>query len=88
MVDNKLTGEVDGMIIDAQEKKHFLIEMCDKYGLDSANCIAVGDGANDLIMLNQAKLAVGYEPKPVLIEHVDVLNRTNDHRFLADLFLL
>jgi phosphoserine phosphatase len=83
-----LTGKVQGKIIGAKEKKEFVFEMAQKFGFDGDSVIAIGDGANDLQMLNAAKLAVGFCPKPVLIEHLDVLNRTSDHKFLLDVLSL
>lgn len=79
-----LTGELKGALIGGPEKKQFLSEVCNQNGFDSGSCIAVGDGANDIAMLFAAGIACGFSPKPVLIDKIDVLNRTGSHVFLID----
>lgn len=61
--DGKLTGEVDGPICGAQAKADFLQQCCDKLGLTPKQAIAVGDGANDLLMMEPAGLSVAYHAK-------------------------
>jgi phosphoserine phosphatase len=78
----RLTGRVVGNIVDAQGKKAYLHETCAKLGIKPEEAAAVGDGANDIPMLNAAGLAVGFRPKPVLLDHIHVLNGGGDHRFL------
>ena len=53
-------------------------------GISSYECLVVGDGANDLNMMSQAGVAVGYHPKPILIEktHGAIFD---DHRTLLDI---
>ncbi len=67
----RLTGKIQGRIINAQAKKDFVLEMCAKYEIDPNTAIAVGDGANDLDMLGSVGLAIGYQPKEVLFKHLD-----------------
>lgn len=69
--DGILTGRIQGPIINAMAKYEFVQEMCQKHQIDSASVIAVGDGANDLNMLEYAGLALGYQPKDVLIKYLD-----------------
>lgn len=78
----RLTGRVIGEIVDAQGKKAYLQEICAKLGIKPEETAAVGDGANDIPMLKAAGLAVGFKPKPVLLDHIHVLNGIGDHRFL------
>lgn len=62
--DGKLTGTVGAPILDAQAKKTHLLELVD----DPADALAMGDGANDLAMVQAAGLSVAYKPKPVLAQ--------------------
>jgi phosphoserine phosphatase len=82
MKDGRLTGRVVGDIVDALGKKAFLLEKCAALGIRPEEVAAVGDGANDIPMLKTAGLAVGFRPKPVLLDHIHVLNGIGDHRLL------
>lgn len=59
-----LTGELAGRIIDAQAKADLLAEYRDKLGLDKLQVVALGDGANDIPMLQAAGFGVAYHAKP------------------------
>ena len=63
-----LTGEVVGGIIGAQAKADFLFELCQELNIKPSQVIAVGDGANDLLMMNEAGLSVAYHAKPAVQE--------------------
>lgn len=69
--ENKLTGQVIPPILDKDAKLRFLIEYRDRMGLSVAETMAMGDGANDLPMLEEAGLGLGYHPKPLLLERLD-----------------
>ncbi|WP_040725840.1 phosphoserine phosphatase SerB [Thiomicrorhabdus sp. Kp2] len=62
----ELTGEVIGGIIGAQAKAYFLHELCDDLNIKPSQVIAVGDGANDLVMMKEAGLSVAYHAKPAV----------------------
>jgi len=64
----KLTGSVVGGIIGAQAKADFLHELCEKLSIKPNQIIAVGDGANDLLMMKEAGLSVAYHAKPTVQE--------------------
>jgi len=68
----KLTGEVEGPLIEGT-KDDALADLAADLDLDLADTVAVGDGANDLPMLEVAGLAVGYEPKPAVEPHCEVV---------------
>lgn len=55
-----------GDIVDGAEKKRVLLEVAELMGIDTAQCIAVGDGANDLPMMKAAGLSIAYHPKPAV----------------------
>lgn len=59
-----LTGELAGKIIDAQAKADLLAEYRDKLRLDKLQVVAMGDGANDIPMLQAAGFGVAYHAKP------------------------
>ncbi|AUD79445.1 phosphoserine phosphatase SerB [Kangiella profundi] len=70
-----LTGEVQHPIVNAQVKATSLKEWAIDAGLSEQQCIAVGDGANDLKMLHQAGIGVAFKAKPTLGKSADcVLN--------------
>lgn len=64
IVDGKLTGNYLGEIVDGNKKAEYLKEIAKKEGIDILQTIAVGDGANDLPMLNLAGLGIAFHAKP------------------------
>jgi phosphoserine phosphatase len=65
IVDGVLTGRVLGNVIDRPGKAAALREFADKYGVPLAQTVAIGDGANDIDMLEQAGLGVAFNAKAV-----------------------
>ena len=66
-IDNgRVTGRVRGEIIDGQRKADLLKELADREGLMLEQVIAVGDGANDLPMLDIAGLGIAFRAKPLV----------------------
>ena len=55
-----------GDIVDGAEKKRVLLEVAELMGIATEQCIAVGDGANDLPMMQAAGLSIAYHPKPAV----------------------
>ena len=68
MVDGCVTGVVRGEVIDAEGKAQRLREICSTQGIALAQTIAIGDGANDLPMLNAAGMGVAFHAKPLVRE--------------------
>jgi phosphoserine phosphatase len=64
--DGLVTGKVVGDVIDGQRKADLLRELAQREGLVLEQVIAVGDGANDLPMLNIAGLGIAYQAKPLV----------------------
>jgi phosphoserine phosphatase len=71
VVDGKLTGEIVGGVVDRAGKAQALREFAKELGLSEAAVIAIGDGANDLDMLNAAGLGIAYNAKPVVRDAAD-----------------
>lgn len=66
--DGKLTGNVTQEIIDGPKKAEILKAMAQKYHLSLKQVIAVGDGANDLMMLSAAGMGIAFHAKPIVQE--------------------
>jgi phosphoserine phosphatase len=66
IIEGKLTGNVLGDIVDAERKAHELVKLRDELGLKADQTIAIGDGANDLKMMQVAAVGVAYHAKPVV----------------------
>ena len=81
----KLTGKVDGRIVDRAVKAESLLEWAAAAGIDPKNTIAVGDGANDLDMLATAGLGVAFNAKPLVRETAQVVIERQDLRELIPL---
>jgi phosphoserine phosphatase len=62
----RLVDQAWGDICDGEEKKRMLLSTCEQLGISPAQAIAVGDGANDLPMLQAAGLGVAFHAKPVV----------------------
>ncbi|TDD00242.1 phosphoserine phosphatase SerB [Saccharopolyspora terrae] len=71
VVDGKLTGRVIGEIVDRPGKAKALRQFAESFGVPAAQCVAVGDGANDIDMLTAAGLGVAFNAKPALREVAD-----------------
>jgi len=71
VVEGALDGTVGGDIVDSAAKRAALIEARDGLGLGRADVLAVGDGANDRPMIQEAGLGVAYRAKPALAEVAD-----------------
>ena len=67
----QLSGSVEDPIVDAQAKLDALVEAREELGLARADVLAIGDGANDRLMVQEAGLGVGYRAKPALAEVAD-----------------
>ncbi len=64
--DGKLTGEVAEPILGRAAKLATLTELRESFDLDDIDTLVVGDGANDLGMIQQAGLGVAYHAKPTV----------------------
>ena len=66
VLDGKVTGRVVGTIVNGERKVELLKQIALKEGIDLQQTIAVGDGANDLPMLEAAGLGVAFHAKPLV----------------------
>ena len=71
IVDGKLTGRIVGDVVDRAGKATALRQFAEDVGVPLSAVVAIGDGANDLDMLNAAGLGIAYNAKPVLREAAD-----------------
>jgi phosphoserine phosphatase len=67
--DGRVTGEVEGIVVDGKRKAELLREIAEREGLNLEQVIAVGDGANDLPMLSIAGLGIAFRAKPIVREN-------------------
>ncbi|MFM2184523.1 MAG: Phosphoserine phosphatase, partial [Actinomycetota bacterium] len=84
--DGRLTGQVDGPIIDKAAKALALEQWAVKSGIAIENTIAVGDGANDLQMLSTAALGVAFNAKPIVRDQAKLVVELVDLAELISLF--
>ncbi len=78
IADGKLTGEVGHPILGQRAKVEALRRIAARRGLEPADALAVGDGANDLAMLSEAGLGVALHAKPHVQEGSLVRNNHGD----------
>ncbi|QGK69023.1 phosphoserine phosphatase SerB [Allosaccharopolyspora coralli] len=71
VVDGKLTGQVIGEVVDRPGKAKALRRFAQEFDVPHGQCVAVGDGANDIDMLSAAGLGVAFNAKPALREVAD-----------------
>jgi phosphoserine phosphatase len=67
----KLSGEVGDPIVDANAKRKALLAAREELGLTAPDVLAVGDGANDKLMIEEAGLGIAFRAKPALAEVAD-----------------
>ncbi|MEY3310252.1 MAG: phosphoserine phosphatase SerB [Actinomycetota bacterium] len=86
VVDGAFTGRTYGPLIDAAAKANFLTSYATKKRIPLSSTIAVGDGANDLAMMNIAGLSVGFCAKPAVREAANVNIDVRDLSLVAPFF--
>ena len=72
IVDGRLTGKVGQPIVNAQRKADLLEVIAQQEKIHLDQVIAIGDGANDLLMLERAGLGIAFNAKPVVRERADL----------------
>ena len=71
--DGRLTGTLDGPIIDGRAKLDTLEELARRHAVPRSRVVAVGDGANDRAMVQAAGTGIAFRAKPALREAADVV---------------
>lgn len=83
-----LTGRVVGNIIDGQAKASYVRQHAQSHGLSPDQIVCIGDGANDIPMMQVAGVRFGHHPKPPLLPHLDGAIFNGDFDLLADVLLV
>jgi phosphoserine phosphatase len=83
-----LTGKVSGEIVDAAAKAKTLLNWASDHGFDVSETVAVGDGANDIPMLQAAGFAVAFRPKEILRQYADLIIEGSSLKPLVELLEL
>ena len=88
VVDGKLTGKVLGAMIDRAAKADALREFATACGVDLSNTVAIGDGANDLDMMEIAGISIAFNAKPIVEAAADYAIKEPSLRSVASLINL
>lgn len=88
VIDGKLTGRVIGEIVDRQAKADALVAWSKDAGFEIGQTVAVGDGANDLGMMEIAGTSVAFNAKPVVREFAKVVLDERDLSQLIEILSL
>ena len=67
----ELSGLLEGSVVDAEAKKAAMRHECEERGIEPGAVLAIGDGANDVPLIEAAGLGVAYRAKPALIAVAD-----------------
>jgi phosphoserine phosphatase len=70
-----LTGKVEGEVVNADVKAETVKQLALKWNISDTQTVAMGDGANDLVMMATSALGVACHGKPVVNEKADVAIR-------------
>jgi phosphoserine phosphatase len=85
LIDDKLSGNIAEPIVDRETKIETLIKFRNKLGLAQHETLAVGDGANDIGMLERDGLGIAFHAKPIVVK---IANARIDHGDLTALLYL
>jgi phosphoserine phosphatase len=85
--DGVLTGRVSGAIVDGERKLQVLKDMAKVYQVRLEQTVAIGDGANDMLMLKAAGLGIAFRAKPAL-QKVAAMSLNYHERLDTLLFLM
>ena len=72
IIDGVLTGQVLGNIVDGAAKATYVEARCLSLGSNKHAAVTMGDGSNDLLMMQGAGLSIGYRAKPIVKEKADM----------------
>ncbi len=78
IVNQELTGQVEGAIVDATAKAQCIRALAKQYNIAHEQTVAIGDGANDLLMMEAAQLGVAFDAKPKVKQQADACINEKD----------
>jgi len=87
VLNNELTGNLVGEIINADKKAELTVKIANQYGIKKNQIIAIGDGANDINMFQESGLSISMHGKPVLDDFVTWSVKKNYYKTILDLFI-
>ena len=87
VLNNELTGNLVGEIINADKKAELTVKIANQYGIKKNQIIAIGDGANDINMFQESGLSISMHGKPVLDDLVTWSVKKNYYKTILDLFI-
>ena len=87
VLNNVLTGNLVGEIINADKKAELTVKIANQYGIKKNQIIAIGDGANDINMFKESGLSRSMHGKPVLDDLVTWSVKKNYYKTILDLFI-
>ena len=80
--DGKIPGTVQTPVLDRNAKANYFVHYCKQNGIDPIDTATIGDGANDLAMLQAAGMDMAFEGKPLLLAKVAIQLHHTDLRGL------
>ena len=86
VLNNELTGNLVGEIINAEKKADLTLKIANQFGIKKNQIMAIGDGANDINMFNESGLSISMHGKPVLDNFVTWSVKKDYYKTLLDLF--
>ena len=78
----RVSGELEGQVIDAEAKERALVSLAEKEGFSLRQVVAVGDGANDIKMLARAGLGIAFNAKPIVQRQAQASINQSDLRLI------
>jgi phosphoserine phosphatase len=78
----RVSGDLEGQVIDAEAKERTLISLAKKEGFSLRQVVAVGDGANDIKMLARAGLGIAFNAKPIVQQQAQASINQSDLRLI------
>ncbi|MDO4243043.1 MAG: phosphoserine phosphatase SerB [Actinomyces sp.] len=85
VVDGRLTGGLEGPVVDRRAKTRWLRQWAQADGVEMERTVAVGDGANDLGMIAAAGLGIAFDAKPVVVSQAPAAVHVRDLRAVLEL---
>lgn len=85
VADGRLTGRVEGRVVDREVKTRLLRQWARADGVEMERTVAVGDGANDLGMIAAAGLGIAFDAKPVVVRQAPAAVHVRDLRAVLEL---